>query len=146
MTNSADRDEEGQRLSTQHVLAQVKKVANSQEFAAADQLKGMLRFICSETLAGRSSQLKAYVIGVDVFGRASDFDSQAESIVRVQAGQLRLRLKNYYASEGRDDAILIDVPKGGYVPRFSDRATKNSLSQPHPTASELEKKHALPTI
>lgn len=146
MTKSADRDEKDEGLPTEHVLAQLEKITNSQEFATADQLKSMLRFICSETIAGRSAQLKAYVIGIEVFGRTIDFDPQTDAIVRVQAGQLRLRLTNYYAGAGCDDTILINVPKGGYVPQFSWRTSKKRSGHLRPEASEIQRKHAPPTI
>lgn len=94
------------------------KVLASGPFAAADQLAAFLRFVVEETLAGRSGAIKAYTIAVSVFGRDESFDPQTDSIVRVEGSRLRQRLAQYYQQDGRHDAVRIDLPKGGYVPRF----------------------------
>ncbi|HKX32877.1 MAG TPA: hypothetical protein VJ302_34665 [Blastocatellia bacterium] len=65
------------------------------------------------------SQIKEYVIATEVFGRGSEFDSRIDSVVRVQAGRLRTKLQEYYATEGKGDLLLIVLPKGQYTPVFS---------------------------
>jgi serine/threonine-protein kinase len=77
-----------------------------------------LRFIVEETLAGRSNGLKEYTLGVDAFDRGEDFDPRLNPIVRIEAGRLRSRLKQYYAGEGRRDEIQIYLPRGTYTPVF----------------------------
>jgi TolB-like protein len=71
-----------------------------------------------ETLAGRGDRLKGYSIAVQVFERPADFDAQTDPLVRVEAGRLRRRLAEYYQSQGRDDAVRIELPRGGYTPVF----------------------------
>src|SRR5690606_34173333 len=71
-----------------------------------------------ETLEGRSQELKEYTIGINVLKRDVDFNPQIDSIVRIHAGRLRRALKEYYYEEGREDALVISIPKGGYVPSF----------------------------
>jgi serine/threonine-protein kinase len=61
------------------------------------------------------------VIGVQVFDKDSSFDPRADPIVRVQARRLRARLVRYYREEGGSDAVLIELPKGGYTPVFKNR-------------------------
>jgi hypothetical protein len=63
--------------------------------------------------------LKEYIIATEVFGRSSDYDSRNDSMVRVQAGRLRSKLQEYYLGEGKDDKVIIDLPKGQYTPVFS---------------------------
>jgi len=61
------------------------------------------------------------VIGVEALGRNTSFDPKSDSIVRVEAGRLRERLRSYYEGEGEADSVLISLPKGKYVPEFSVR-------------------------
>jgi Tol biopolymer transport system component len=80
-----------------------------------------LRFVVEQTLEGRASRIKEYVIATDVFDRPDDYDPQADSTVRTEATKLRGRLNRYYETEGREDNVVISVPKGTYVPVFEDR-------------------------
>ncbi len=100
------------------VRSQLVRVLESTHFADAPRLKRFLSFIVEETLLDRSNRLKGYAIGLEVFDRPEDFDPQTDTIVRVQAGQLRRRLDLYYADQGRDDPLRIYVPKGTYGPLF----------------------------
>ena len=83
----------------------------------------------NESLAGRSSRIKAYSIAVEVFGRDTSFDPQSDPIVRVEAGHLRRALERYYLTAGQDDPIFISVPKGGYVPTFSQRCSPGPVPE-----------------
>lgn len=79
----------------------------------------MLRYVVERTLEGKTDELKEYALGVDVFGRGESFDPRVDTIVRVQARNLRSRLEQYYSSpEGRTDPVLIEIPKGRYVVSF----------------------------
>jgi Tol biopolymer transport system component len=77
-----------------------------------------LRFLSERHLEGHDNQLKESVIAVEVFGRKTDHDPSQDSIVRTEAGRLRARLAEYYLGEGQDDGIVIELPKGGYIPVF----------------------------
>jgi TolB-like protein/Tfp pilus assembly protein PilF len=94
------------------------KVLASTTFSQVERLKRFLEFIANETLAGRGGQLKEYLVGTEVFGKPPTFDPRNDPIVRVQARRLRAKLAAYYASEGREDAVWLDLPKGSYVPVF----------------------------
>src|SRR5687768_14652882 len=101
--------------------AQLERILTSVTFRQVDRLKRFLSFTVSEALAGRGDQLKEYVIGVQVFDKDSSFDPRADPIVRVQARRLRARLVRYYREEGGTDALVIELPKGGYAPVFKPR-------------------------
>lgn len=103
--------------------AQLERILKSAEFDATDRERRFLSYVVDETLAGRSSRIKAYSIAVEVFGRDASFDPQADPIVRVEAGHLRRAIERYYLTAGQTDPILISIPKGGYVPIFSLRPT-----------------------
>src|SRR5262249_29392186 len=76
-----------------------------------------LRFIVEQTLHG-GSDLKEYSIGVEVFDKDPAFDPRIDNNVRTEARRLRLKLAEYYAETGKSDPVIIDLPKGSYVPRF----------------------------
>src|SRR5580693_2424217 len=94
----------------------LERVLKSETFQQSDRLKRFLTFIVQETAAGRGSELKEYVIGVQVFRKEDSFDPRTDPIVRVQARRLRAKLVRYYREEGRADPTLIELPKGGYIP------------------------------
>ncbi len=77
------------------------------------------------TLAGDEKQIKEYLIGVEVFGRPADYDPKVDPIVRIEAGRLRKKLAEYYGGPGGNDAVIIELPKGGYVPVFGPRPRKS---------------------
>ena len=97
------------------------RILGSATFRQVDRLKRFLSFIVLETLQGHGDQLKEYVIGVQVFDKEPSFDPRADPIVRVQARRLRARLARYYREEGGADALVIELPKGGYTPVFKPR-------------------------
>ena len=94
----------------------------SPAFHASPQLAAFLRFVVESTLTGRSDRIKGYTIAVEALGRDDKFDPQTDPIVRVEAGRLRRALERYYAGPGADDPILIELPRGSYVPSFRRRA------------------------
>lgn len=103
------------------VLAQMEVILADPLFSETTRMKRFLRYIVDETLNGRAGLLKGYSIGLEVFDKPDNFDPQVNTIVRVQAGQLRRRLDRYYAGTGRNDSVRIMVPKGNYIPHFEIR-------------------------
>jgi len=89
------------------------------EISRSPQLGRFLSYIVQRTLEGNEQSIKAYSIAVDVFGRATDFDPQADPIVRVQARRLRALLSDYYRGPGLGEAVQIHLPVGRYVPEFA---------------------------
>ena len=104
------------------VRGQLERILASPHFAAAEGARRLLRFIVEEALAGRADRLKEYTLAVDVFGRGPSFDSKTNPAVRVEASRLRRRLEHYYLTAGREDSVLIELPRGGYVPAFLPHA------------------------
>jgi TolB-like protein/Flp pilus assembly protein TadD len=100
------------------VRRQLDRVLASAGFSRNERMARFLRFVVEHHLEGKDSELKESVIAVEVFGRRPDHDPAQDSIVRTEAGRLRARLAEYYKGEGRGDALVIELPKGGYVPVF----------------------------
>lgn len=97
---------------------QLDRILESEPFAHSDRLRRFLRYVVERTLAGEGDRLKEYAIGSDVFDRNDGYDPRLDSIVRVEAGRLRAKLDEYYRGPGRDDAVVIRLPRGGYAPVF----------------------------
>jgi len=101
---------------------QLDRILGSKGFTVTERNRRFLRYVVEETLAGRADRIKAYAVAIEVFGRDSSFDPQADPIVRIEAAQLRRALEHYYLTDGIADPILITIPKGGYVPQFAVRS------------------------
>jgi hypothetical protein len=102
-------------------LEQVDRLVNSHVLHGSESLCKLLRYLAMHALTHPGVPLKEYEIATEVFHRPADFDPQLDSTIRVQAGRLRLKLAEYYGSEGTEDPILVDLPKGGYVLSFHHR-------------------------
>ena len=104
------------------VRQQVKTILASRHFVNAERLGRFLCFVAEKTLAGHGAQIKESVIGVEVFDRpTASYDPGIDPIVRVQARRLRAKLREYYEGEGANDLLLIELPRGHYIPSFRMR-------------------------
>jgi len=101
---------------------QLDRILGSKAFTVTERNRRFLAYVVEETLAARADRIKAYTVAIEVFGRDSSFDPQADPIVRIEAAQLRRALEHYYLTDGLADPILITIPKGGYVPQFAVRS------------------------
>jgi adenylate cyclase len=107
-------------LSEAAVRQQLRRILASPEFQRSPMLRDFLRFIVEKTLAGQSQEIKGYTVATQVLGRRADFDAGKDPIVRILAGRLRRGLERYYSTQGRQDPVRIDIPKGAYVPMFQE--------------------------
>jgi hypothetical protein len=108
-------------LSPEAVQNQVERILGSEKFARSKRLRSLLRFTVTQTLEGHADTLKEYVIGTEVLKKPDTYDPRRDSLVRVLASRLRVKLKEYYNDGGSDDPLVIEFPKGKYVPRFQKR-------------------------
>jgi TolB-like protein len=118
--------------STESVNAELVAVCNSAGMSSAPRLKKLLTFLVEETLAG--NPLKESILGVAVFGRRPGYDPKQDSVVRTEVRRLRAKLIEYYAGEGIDDRLIIDLPKGSYVPVFLERRLAPAEDQQAPSS------------
>lgn len=116
------------------MLGQLARLLHSQSFQNSTVLQAFLRFVTEETISGRPSEVNEYTIATRALGRGPDFDSASDTIVRTQAYRLRQKLQEYYSREGTKDALIIEIPKGHYVPAFRPRLT-NEYPEPVVPAS-----------
>lgn len=130
------------------IRAQLERILDSAPFRRSRRMQAFLRYIVEQTLrseTGGGSGVKGITISTEVFGRDPMEDSQAESQVRVEARRLRDKLEEYYADLGVADPVVIEVPRGSYVPRF--RLATGSAAREHDAraggASESRRSAAL---
>jgi tetratricopeptide (TPR) repeat protein len=107
-------------VSPEEVREQLQRILASPPFLNARRASQFLRFVVEGTLDGEDG-FKEYLIGIEVFERPHDYDPKDDPVVRIEAGRLRKKLAEFYSGPGANDPILIDLPKGGYVPVFRDR-------------------------
>jgi hypothetical protein len=90
-------------------------------FQRSARLRELLLYVCQRSMQGRYDELREQRIGIDVFARGPDFRPNEDNIVRVEARQLRKRLEDYFATEGKAEPIVITIPKGAYIASFERR-------------------------
>ncbi len=106
------------------------RVLNSTVFEKAPRLRSFLKFICEMELTGRHQEINEHQIGIEVFGRPPAYNPGDDSIVRSQARFLRLRLDEYFRTEGKNEPIRVVVPKGSYGPSFEPNTLPISEASP----------------
>jgi len=122
------------------VLRELDRIGGSRSFRRAEQCLRLLGHITRLTLEGHNDgELKEYALGVTVFQRPESYDPRIDPVVRLEARRLRLKLAEYYQDEGIDDPVVIDLPKGGYVPQFRFRRVPESEVEapPEPITPQL---------
>ena len=127
-------------IRAEDIRSQVDKIIASRELEKSTRLQELLDYIVTEYIAGRADRIKGFTIARAVFSAPTDFDADTNSIVRVEAGRLRGRLEEYYRVVGGNDPIIVDIPKGSYVPRFrlnpKHRADDSSSLTGHKTGKQ----------
>jgi hypothetical protein len=134
MHNSLSHDQDPS-VSAGEGSVQLQKILYSAPFRNAPGLQKFLEYVVNKTLAGFSSEIKEYSIAVEVLGKPSDYDPHHDTTVRVQAHRLREKIEEYYATEGSNDEILIELPKGHYIPEFCRRSAAASREETHESFS-----------
>jgi TolB-like protein/tetratricopeptide (TPR) repeat protein len=108
-------------VSSEAVQEELERILTSTCFRNSTRVSRFLRFTVETTLRAQGEPIKEYLIGVEVFERDSSYDPRLDPVVRVEAGRLRSKLAEYYRTQGLDDSLVIDLPRGTYVPTFSAR-------------------------
>lgn len=120
MQNSLNGDNQAV-IDPAEVRRQLKKILRSSAFRNATGLKKFLDYVVGKTTQGLAAEIKEYSIAVEVLGKPGEYDPRLDTTVRVQAHRLREKLEEYYNAEGARDEIVIELPKGHYIPQFCRR-------------------------
>lgn len=96
----------------------------------------MFAYVCDRVLEDRADEIHEQEVGHHVFGRPIDYNTADDNTVRVHASLLRKRIDQYFATEGSNEPVIIEIPRGNYAPRFLERPVKPAASslvlQPEP--------------
>jgi hypothetical protein len=112
---------EGTRLDPDRIRRQLTRLTTHRLFVRSARVRRFLEFTIEAHLAGNADQLKEYILGVEVFDRPATYDPRIDPIVRVEARRVRAKLRAFYESDGVGDDLIIDYPRGSYVPHLSWR-------------------------
>src|ERR1035438_9095080 len=118
-----DTDSLSLPLSCDEVNEALRRILASDPFLRSERLTHFLTYIVEKSLQGQSGDLKEYCVGIAVCGRKDSYDTRTDPVVRVEARRLRSAIDLYYVNDGKEDAVQITLPKGGYAPSFSFRKT-----------------------
>jgi hypothetical protein len=102
--------------------AQIQRIVQSKAFRTSEVHRNLLTYLAEKSLSGDAENIKEYTVGLDVFGKPDSYDPRQESTVRMHVARLRQKLSDYYRTEGVDDPIFVDLPKGGFRVTFEPRA------------------------
>jgi hypothetical protein len=106
----------------------VQRIVSSPHFQKSTRLRELLQYIVEQTLHGNAHELTEQHIGNALFHKPSDYSPLEDSSVRVHVRQLRLKLHEYFNEDGRNEQIVVEIPKGSYAPIF--RAAQKAETLP----------------
>ena len=116
-------------ITAEQIEHQLSKLLDSHHFRHSHRYPALLRYLVEQTQNGKSAQLKERLLGIEVFHRAPDYDTNTDPVVRVTAAEVRKRIAQYYQEPEHSSELRIELPTGSYVPRFS-RSTLTSILPP----------------
>lgn len=108
-------------LEVESTHAQIQRILQSKAFRTSEVHRNLLLYLAEKSLEGAADGLKEYTVGLDVFAKPASFDPRQESAVRMHVARLRQKLAEYYRTEGVHDALIVDLPKGGFKMVFEPR-------------------------
>jgi hypothetical protein len=99
---------------------EVQRILRSPQFRRAPKLQRLLGLVCDYHFQERASEITEYVIATEAFGKGPNFNPGEDSLVRVQAREVRRRLRDYYQNDGKSSRLMLDIPIGHYAPVFTE--------------------------
>lgn len=126
-------------IERQQVREQLKRLLASPNFASSQRYPNLLRFVVEQTLLGQDDLLKERLLGIEVFHRAPDYDTNQDPVVRLSAAEVRKRIAVYYQQPEHQNELTIGLNPGSYVPFF--RPVEAASTQPDVPESSLGTEH-----
>src|SRR5580693_7008082 len=120
---------EDKAMMSESIQQQIERIVHSEQFRSSEVLRRLLTFLSEKAIAGEADNLKEYVVAIDGLGKSSTYDPQHNSAVRIQMGRLRQRLGEYYRSEGKNDPMIVDLPKGRFRLTFEQRSLAPTFAE-----------------
>jgi len=100
---------------------QIQRILQSKAFRTSELHRNLLQYLSEKSLSGTADGLKEYTVGLDVFAKPASYDPRQESVVRMHVARLRQKLAEYYRTDGVDDPVMVDIPKGAFEVTFASR-------------------------
>ena len=126
--------------------AAIERICSSNELKRAARLREFLHYVGERSLEGDNVLVSESEIGVRVFNRPENYDTSSDNIVRVNASELRKRIAAYYASEGSEERILVEIPRGSYLPQFRLRSASSTTANDEPLPATQPDPNQTPPI
>ncbi len=138
LVETADRGKAHPQLTPEkqtEVRNYLSKILESPRFLNSHRSQALLKYVVEKTLEGDTQGLKERTLGVEIFGRDPDYDTNADPAVRLAMAELRKKLAQYYYEAGNQAEIRIELPTGTYTPTFHwpDGPAKSTLESPSPS-------------
>ena len=142
-------DTDQDRPSVEERRALIERVAASEHFRRSARLRDFLLYVGRESLKEGHHDINEQEVGAKVFGRSATYDRSQDNIVRVNATELRKRIDAYFATEGADEPLVLEIPRGGYKPVFHRRlalpeeprtATHESPAASVPASGQIDRR------
>lgn len=126
--------------------ALLERIASSSYVKRASRLKELLLYLGECSLKDGLEAIHEQRIGVDIFGRSADYNTSDDNIVRTTVSELRKRVAAYFDGEGANETLLVEIPRGSYVPVFRYRSAKTQIPADDSTlkVSQTSSSEALP--
>ncbi|QOG04313.1 hypothetical protein [Flavobacterium sp. MDT1-60] len=121
----------------EEIFTELESVLKFNSLKNSPILSKFLRYIVEETLNENQHFIKEYSIAINVLNRSADFNSNDDAVVRIHAGRLRRILNEYYLTEGQNNALMIDIPIGCYVPRFIRKENARPIVHPYDNTNPI---------
>src|ERR1700722_12677437 len=121
------------------IRRQLDKLVSNRLFGSSKRYPQFLRYVVEESLQGRAENLKERTLGIQVFAREPDYDTNLDHIVRSTASEVRKRLRLYYHEPGHESEVFIDLPPGTYVPVFRIQRDAQQAFSPEPIVPRAER-------
>lgn len=119
--SSSELQHGSEAISTETKWSLIQRILASSQFQRSPRLRELLLYLCRRTIDESAVEIRESEIGVAVFGRHPGFDVTQDTIVRVQASQLRKRIAKYFQEEGTAESLIVEIAKGNYLPVFHER-------------------------
>jgi len=120
------------------ISSQLEKLLSHPAFKNSKRCPALLRYIVEHQLQGNTCKLKERTLGIEVFGRESNYDTNSDPVVRTTAGDIRKRIAQYYHERGHEKEIRIELPSGSYVPEFHPPDVHNAELAPAPDGMPVQ--------
>jgi hypothetical protein len=132
-------------LSPEEIRRQIEAVCASHSFRHRESFRKLLTYLADKTLDGSADALKEYSVGIELFGKPESYDPREDATVRVQISKLRQKLEEYYLGEGKNDPVVIELPRRQLALVFHPRhvARQSLVALPTPVFPEEQAKGVL---